>query len=167
MTTWRCAIVMLIATVALPTPADAIPPAICRQTMGGLFRAEDGRTMPVALRLGIRSDVGDLSIRGRFRCAAKRDRDRCFIDAAIVEAFGLSAGPGSRLAQSTSSFMLVRRDPPRVVCELTATTPFVRSLCVPALGGTFACRGDGEFGSVSGAFGLAVDSCRPCLSPRH
>ena len=156
----------MLATVALPAPVRAISPALCRQTMAGLFKAEDGRIMPVELLLRIRSDDNDLSIRGRFRCTAKRDPSRCFIGATKIDALGFSVG-GGRLMQSTRNFRLTHGGPYSVVCDLTATTPFVRNLCIPALGGTFACRNDGEFGSVSGAFGVAVDSCAPCLSPRH
>jgi hypothetical protein len=161
MLAWREIAMTLLVVMALPVVSEAIPPAICRQTMAGVFTADDGRSMRVALRLRMRSDENDISITGRFRCTEKRARERCFIAPANVSAAGMQAF-GFRLAQATHRFTL--SDPDGVVCELTATTPFVRDLCVPALGGRFTCQADGGADSASGAFGLAVDSCRPCLS---
>jgi hypothetical protein len=152
----------MLLVMALPAVSEAIPPAICRQTMAGVFTTDDGRSMRVVLRLRMRSDEGDISITGRFRCAERRARERCFIAPANVNAYGMESF-GSRLAQATHGFTLFRFEPHRIVCELTGTTPFIRDLCVPALGGRFTCQADGDDDSASGAFGLAVDSCRPCL----
>jgi hypothetical protein len=158
----RIAILAACAVVALPDTGRAVPPAVCRQTLRGIFRADDGRTMPVVLRLRMRSDENDLSFRGKFRCVGRGAA--CFVDATTVDGFGLDAGR-SLLAQSTKSTVLLRRNGDGTfdgVCTLEATTPYVRDLCIPALGGTFACPADGAAASVEGAFGLAVESCLPC-----
>src|SRR5262245_66418000 len=86
------AILVALAALAYAPASHAVPPAICRETMAGVFQADDGRVMPVELRLRMRSDENDLSFRGRFRCTAKRDRGRCFIPSAVVDGFGLHAG---------------------------------------------------------------------------
>lgn len=44
--------------------------------------------------------------------------------------------------------------------------PYIRDLWIGAMGGTFRCMDADGAGSVSGAFGLAVDSCAPCLFDR-
>src|SRR5262249_19370912 len=94
MSGWRRVLSVVLAVLACAAVSHAVPPAICREMMAGLFQADDGRVMPVELHLRMRSDENDVSFRGRFRCTAKRDRARCFIPSAVVDGFGLYAGSG-------------------------------------------------------------------------
>jgi hypothetical protein len=110
----------------------------------------------------MRSDDGSLSFNGRLRCTA-RDRSRCFLP-------DLKGG-ASYLAQSfplfehRSTFFGLYHDGDftEPFCRLEAVTPYVRDLGVGALGGTFTCADVNGAGSFSGAIGLAVDSCAPCV----
>lgn len=156
--------IAILLVLALAPWAVAVPPRRCTQRLRGVFQAEDGRLMAVSYRLHMRDDVGDLSFRGQLRCTS-RHRDRCFLPDLVGGAVYLDRAFPSFEHRSTS-FPLYRRNSPTPVCELQATTPYIRDLCIGAMGGTFTCTDVDGSSSVSGAFGLAADTCEPCLFDR-
>src|SRR4029450_5667019 len=96
---WRLLAGLLAANAAWPLLADAVPPALCRQRqlMIGALRGNDGRGMPVAVSFHVRSDENDLSLDGKFRCTAKRDRaTRCLLERGRISVYGFFAGGGAR-----------------------------------------------------------------------
>jgi hypothetical protein len=123
--------------------------------------------MPVAARLRMRGDEGDISFHGSLRCTA-HDRRRCFLPSTTFTGFfephdgTPTYGTRGYDAQFFRVYNAPFDEPP--LCELTGATPFLRALCPGSIGGTFVCAAHDSFGPLSGTYGLTVDTCEPCTS---
>lgn len=155
-------VVALVATVlvgVVAAPAFEGRLVHCRQRLVGELRGRGGPRMPVDLNVAIVSYEG-LNVRGRMRCTKERNRaEHCFLRRVVVDGVfdydDIGFNSLGRQGTLTLSGEGVR-------CVLQARTPYVRKLCLGAVGGTFECT-DSLRGSVSGAFGFSVDRCGPCL----
>ena len=165
----RWTIVSLVVGAAmLPTAVRAAPAVICHEKLVGVM--QDGtRRASIAVRIEVRSIYGDRSILGRMRCIARRKKE-CIVDAALVrsEVFKPDPEGAGPLGFRIEGLRLTRRIAGgylQELCELSATVPYMKDLCVPTITGTFHCDED-TLGSVSGVFGLAAESCTPCFFAR-
>lgn len=157
--------VLLGIVLALPVPSGAVPPSFCRENMVGFHSGPDFPGGTLRTRLRLRDDVGDVSFRGPIRCTSKGRPGQCLFRSGTLDGFleyDPDLAPYGRNVRAT----IFRRGTPRPTCTLVGRIELMWKDCMPAMTGTITCDA-GVLGSVSGAFGLVAEDCRPCFHPHE